>query len=109
MRPLFPAYNHLAIAARLGQSEWRIALSIGQLQVRFGVDQRVQSGLMARATVAEHNGLDHCRPVQIVDVIERRARIDELPNQAVVSEMRGGDQRGAVLAAGRQLGAGTER
>ena len=64
---------------------------------------------MSRTTVSEHDCFDDRRPVQIVDVIERRARIDELPGHAVVAEMGGGDQRGAVVAACRQLGAGAER
>jgi hypothetical protein len=39
--------------------------------------------------------------VQVVDVVERRAGGDQLAHDAVVAEVRGGDQRGAVVAAGR--------
>ena len=48
-------------------------------------------------------GLDQRRPVQVVDVVERRAGRDQLPHHAVVAEVGGGDQRGAVVAAGDEL------
>ena len=58
----FQHRHHLAIAARFGQRERCVALPIGQLRIGFGVDQRLQRGLMARAAVAEHDGFDDGRP-----------------------------------------------
>ena len=41
-------------------------------------------------------------------MVERRAGLDQLAHDAVVAEVRGGDQRGAVVAAGDEPGAGAE-
>jgi hypothetical protein len=42
-------------------------------------------------------------------MVQRRAGGDELAHHAVVAQVRGGDQRGAVVAAGGELGAGAQR
>ena len=64
---------------------------------------------VARAAVAENDGLDQRGPAEVVDVVERRAGRDQLAHDAVVAEMRGRDQRGAVVAAGDELGARAAR
>ncbi len=54
---------------------------------------------MPFAAIAEHDRLDDRSPAQIVDVIERRLGRDQRAHDFIVAEMRGGDQRGAVIGA----------
>ena len=74
--------------------------------IRAGGDERAQCLDVALAAVAEHDRLDHRRPAQVVHVVERRAGGDQHPDDLVVTEVRGGDQRGAVVGAGHVLRAG---
>ncbi len=75
-------------------------MAVAYVAARAGLDQRAQGGDVARAAVAEHDGFDERRPVQVVDVVERRAGGDQAAHDAAVAEVGGGDQRGAVVAAG---------
>jgi hypothetical protein len=74
-----------------------------------GLQQCFDRSLMARSAIAEHDSLDERGPVQVVDMIERRARFDELAHDAVVSEVRRGNECRAIVAAGDELRAGAER
>ena len=58
---------------------------------------------MIAPAIAEHDRLDQCGPAEIVDVIERRARRDQHAHHLGVAEMRGGDQRRALIGAGDVL------
>jgi hypothetical protein len=86
--------DHLGVAARASEHKRRVALAVGELQVRAPLDQRAQRFLVPASAVAEHDRFDHRGPMEVVHVIERRARRD---------------QRGAVVAAGDELGARAER
>jgi hypothetical protein len=60
---------------------------------------------MAAPALPEDHGLEQRRPAEIVDMVERRAAADQLPDDVVMPEMRGRDERGAVIDAGDELGA----
>ena len=55
---------------------------------------------MTRAAIAEHDRFDERRPSEVVDVVQRRPRADQRPDDLRVPQVRGGDQRGTVVAAG---------
>ncbi len=59
--------------------------------------------------VAQHDRLDERRPAEIVDVVERRLGDDERAHHLVVAEVRRGDQRRAVVAAGDVGGLAADR
>ena len=69
--------------------------------------QGAQALLMARATIAKHDDFNQRCPVQVVDMVQRRARSNQLLDHPIMTQMRGGDQGGAVVAAGDQFRAGT--
>ncbi len=54
---------------------------------------------MALAAVAKHDRLDRRRPVQVVDVVERRLGGDQNADHFVVAEMGSGNQGGAIIRA----------
>ena len=99
----FQQGHHLRVATGARQFQRRAPAAVGQGDAGAGVEQRAQRRLVARAAVAQHDGLDHRRPVQVVDVVQRRPGADELAHDAVVPQVRRGDQRRAVVAAGHQL------
>ena len=55
---------------------------------------------MRRSAVAEHDGFDQRRPSKVVDVIERRSRFNQDLHHLGVAQVRGGDQRRALVGAG---------
>jgi hypothetical protein len=48
--------------------------------------------------------LDQGGPSQIVDVVKRRPPGDQAADNLLMSQMRRGNQRGAVIDAGHQIG-----
>lgn len=93
------SFGHLLEPTRLGMLKWCDAIAIGQRTVSPSGEQGVKCGLVIRATIAKHHRLHDSRPVQIVNVIERRARIDQTPYHLGMTEMRRGDQRSAEVGA----------
>ena len=91
--------GHLAIAATARELQRRRAAAIGEVHVRARVDERFERRRVARTAVAQHDRFDQRRPAQVVDVIERRAGADQLAHDFHVAEVRGGNERGAVVAA----------
>lgn len=85
--------------------------SVGEVDIGAGIDQRVERLDVTLAAVAEHDRLDHRGPAEIVDMIERRFRRDQRALDFIVTEMRGSDERGAVIGAGdvRRLAAACKR
>ena len=75
------------------------ALPVRNGGVGPGCDERPHRLDVARAAVAEDRGFDQGGPAEIVDMIERRAGADQFPHHAIVAEVRGGDQGGAVVDA----------
>src|SRR3989344_656569 len=65
--------HHFAEAALPCKLQRRVALAVGQRLARTRPQQGLQGGLVARAAVAQHDGLDERRPVQVVHMVERRA------------------------------------
>ena len=90
---------HRRVTARVRQRSRCAPVAVGQLRIRSGLQKVVNHTLVARATVAQDNGLNQRRPVQIVDMIERRTRLDQLADNAVVAQVGGGDQSSALVAA----------
>jgi hypothetical protein len=66
---------------------------------------------VSRAAVAEHDGFHQRRPAQIVDMVERRAGGDQHAHDLRMTEMGGGDKRGAVIdrGDGARVAAAVER
>ena len=83
-------------------------MTVGQLQICTRSNQELQGFLVPAASVAEHDRFNCGRPVQVVHVVQRRAGSNQLTHHAVVAQMRGCDQRCAVVAAGDLPGAGTQ-
>ena len=75
-------------------------------EVRAGPHQRFQRVRVRLAAIAEHDGLHQGGPAEIVDVVERRAGRDQDAHHLGVAEMRGRDQRRALVRAGDRLGVG---
>ena len=105
---LFQHPHHFAEAALPCKLERRVALPVGQRLARTRPQQGLQGRLLARAAVAQHDGLDERRPVQVVHMVQRRASGDQLPHHAVVTQVGSGDERRAVVAAGHLFGAGAQ-
>ena len=53
------------------------------------IDQRLERGHVARPAVAQHDRLDQGRPVEIVDVVERRPASDQRADDIDMTEMLG--------------------
>ena len=95
--------NHVAIATASREFERRRPAAIGNIDVGAGLDQGAQGLGVVVAAIAEHDRFDQRGPLQIVDVIERRVSGDQCPHDFGVTEMRGRDQRRAVINAGDSL------
>ena len=78
--------------------ERRQALSVGNGPLSTGFDERPHRFDMPLLAVAQNYRLDQGRPSEIVDMIERRAGFDQGADDFEMSEMGGGDQRGADIA-----------
>ena len=92
--------NHVAVAAASRELERRRAAAIGNIDVGAGLDQGAQGLGVVVAAIAEHDRFDQRGPLQIVDVIERRVSGNQRPHDFGVTEMRGRNQRRAVINAG---------
>ena len=79
-------------------------MPICQLQLGARSDEGGQRFLVAQAAVAQHDGFDHGRPVQVVDMVQRRTGRNQLPDHPVMAQVGGGDQCRAVIATGDLLG-----
>ena len=84
-------------------TERRHALAVGDVDVGAGLDERPHRLLMAVPALPEDHRLEERRPAEIVDMVERRAGADQLPDDAVMPEMRRRDERRAVIDAGDEL------
>jgi len=93
------------VASRARVTERRHALAVGDVDVGAGLDERPHRFLMAAPALPENHRLEERRPAEIVDMVERRAGADQLPDDAVMPEMRRSDQRGAVIDAGDERSA----
>jgi hypothetical protein len=87
-RPRLQDLRHVAVAATSARMQRRHAQAIGDIHVGAAFDERVERGRVARSAVAEHDGFDERRPAQVVDVIERRAGLDEDAHHFDVAEVR---------------------
>ncbi len=68
-------------------TERRHALAVGDVDVGAGLDERPHRFLMAAPALPEDHGLEQRRPAEIVDMVERRAAADQLPDDVVMLEM----------------------
>ena len=71
----------------LCQPQGRGTVAIGDVHIRPGVDERFQAGDMVGTAVAEHDGFDQRRPVQIIHMIQRCAGGNQRPDHFDMSEM----------------------
>ncbi len=79
--------------------ERRDALTVGEIDGGAGRDEQAEDGHVARPAVAQDHGLEEGRPSEVVDVVERRAGVDQDPDHVHMAEMRRGDEGGAVVGA----------
>ena len=63
--------------------------------------------LVSSAAIAQHNRFNQCRPVQVVHTVQWRTGGNQLLHHAVMAQVGRCYQRGAVVAAGGEFGAGT--
>ncbi len=101
--------DHLPIAASARQAQRSLAGAVGLIDVGAGLHQGLEHRDVTLAAIAEHDRLDQGGPAQIVDVVERCFGRDQRAHDFVVSEMRGGDQRGAFIGAGDVRGRAAAR
>ena len=80
----------------------RDAIAVGQCSVRPRRQQRVKDSLVVFTPVAQHHRLDHSGPMQVVDVVQWRARVDQSLNHLDMAQMRRRDKRGPIIGAGHQ-------
>lgn len=97
----FEHFHHGGIAATARQTQGPGAVAVRQVEIRLGVDQVLERGLVIGAAIAQHDGLDDGGPAEVVHVVERRAGANELAHHLGMAEMRCGYERRAVVAAGR--------
>ena len=92
--------------APLGVIEGGFSISVAEPAICAADNEYPRRFDVARATVAENHGLEQRRPSKVVDEVDRCAGPHEGLDDGHVTEMGGGDQCGAVVAAGDELRAG---
>ena len=75
-------------------------VAVRKVDDRARIDENLQGFGMTWNTITEHDRLDERRPAKIVDVIQRRAGANQNFDHFDMSQMGGGNQRGAVIPAG---------
>ena len=71
--------------------------SVGE---NLGVQESKDRVGVPRPAVAKHDGFHQGGQAEVVDMVQRSARLDQLLDDAVMPQMRCGDQGGAVVATG---------
>ena len=77
--------------------ERRAPLTVGEIDGGAGRDEHAEDGHVARPAIAQDHGLEEGRPSEVVDVVERRPSFDQDPDHVHMTEMRRGDEGGAVV------------
>jgi aromatic ring-cleaving dioxygenase len=101
--------NHRVIAALACHFDRDDAVAIAEVAPRPGRDEMARCPLMPYPAIAENDGFDQRGPTEVVDVVERRAVLDQDPDDLVMAEMGRRNQGGAVIWAGRRLRVSAER
>ena len=79
---------------------WGALAEMGGLEFGARMHQRAQCFGVARTAIAKHDRFNQRGPTEIVNVVKRRAGIDQHFDDEIVAEMGGGDQRRAVVTTG---------
>jgi hypothetical protein len=77
----------------------RAPIPVGKA-LRTGIDQQADDLLMDRAAIAKDHGFQQRGPAKIVDMIDVDRRVEQYPNRARMTVMRGRDQSRAAVAIG---------
>ena len=87
----------------------REALTVGDARIGTRFQQGAHGFAMPLASVPEHNCLHESGPTEVVDMVERCARLDQLSDNSDVTKVGRRDQCSSVVRARDQLWASATR
>src|SRR6478735_10791545 len=94
-RSLLQQLDHLRVAAPLRVFQRRHAVTVRNAKARPGVDQPLDDLDMARAAVAEDDGLEQSGPAEVVDMINIDPGVDQHRNGLDMPALRCWNERSA--------------